>query len=380
MAYIPHSQRRKLYYWSGIFCALLFILLLIVMISKKVLNDQKQVPAFVGGYCALLATLLSVFQILEHLTCFSDPDCQTKIVRILFMVPLYALISWFSILAPGAATYLDLIRDAYEAYAIYAFFSLMLAFMGGMDSLYRTLMVEEREPIAHFFPFCWMEPVKVTPRFVQACRRSLFQFMVLKPLVSFVVIILTTKGEMGDSVTDVSKGSFWTALVYNISITIALYGLVYFYAGTKEFLEGKGALAKFLCIKAIIFLSYWQGFAIAILAAANVLPTFNYWTKEEAPQGLQDFLICIEMLLVAFAHKFCFGSDDYAVDASSSESAADSISMKEKDGVNNGSVGGPIGASGRYIPPARMSVMSNLKYTLRHEDLITEVKDIVRNR
>ncbi|RNC45890.1 f2o10.10 protein-like protein, partial [Trypanosoma cruzi] len=173
------------------------------------MRDQKVVPSFIGGYCAIFATILSLFQILEHLTCFSDPECQTKIVRILFMVPLYAMISWICILAPSAAEYLNLIRDAYESYAIYAFFQLMIALMGGMDTVYRALMLEERPPITHFFPFCWMEPLKVSPTFVRNCRLCLFQFMVVKPLVTVVVIILTAKDEMG-SILDVRKGYFWT--------------------------------------------------------------------------------------------------------------------------------------------------------------------------
>lgn len=357
---LTHAQRRALYYWAGIFCCVIAILLLVVVLTRHSLSDQRHVPAYVGGYCAILSTALSCFLILEHLSCFSDPECQTKIVRILFMVPVYAMISWLSILFPGAAEYLNLVRDAYESYAIYAFFSLMLALMGGVDSLYRQLMVEEREPIQHFFPCCWLEPLKVTPRFVQSCRRCLFQFMVCKPLVTLVILFLTAAGKMGDSLWDVSRGYFWTTLVYNISITVAFTALVYFYQGTREFLEGKQALAKFLCVKTVIFLSFWQGVVIAIVASCGALPKFDYWSDSEAATGLQDFLICIEMLMIAFAHKFCFGSEEYSV---------------EGNVIPNEGGGAP-----RYLPPIRLSVRANLKYTLRHEDLWAEVKDIVTNK
>lgn len=376
MMRLQRSDRRRIYYWSGIFCGLLGILLFVLLLTRHFVANQRQVPAFVGGYCAIFATVLSIFQILEHLSCFSEPDCQVKIVRILFMVPLYAMISWVSILRPEAAEYLNLIRDAYESYAIFAFFSLMLSLMGGIDALYRNLMLEERPPIQHYFPLCWLEPVKVSPRFVQICRRCLFQFMVIKPLVTFVILILESQHQMGDKLLDLTKGYFWTTLVYNVSITIAFTALLYFYTGTREFLEGKQAFAKFLCIKAVVFLSFWQGILIAIFAAAGVLPKFDYWSEETAATGLQDLLICIEMLFIAFAHKFCFGSEEYAVGEDD-----------ETGGVVNGA-GGGIGGGGAhgdgvpqpYIPPARLSVSSNLLYTLRHADLIAEVKDILRNR
>ncbi|RNC45889.1 f2o10.10 protein-like protein, partial [Trypanosoma cruzi] len=308
------------------------------------------------------------FQILEHLTCFSDPECQTKIVRILFMVPLYAMISWICILAPSAAEYLNLIRDAYESYAIYAFFQLMIALMGGMDTVYRALMLEERPPITHFFPFCWMEPLKVSPTFVRNCRLCLFQFMVVKPLVTVVVIILTAKDEMG-SILDVRKGYFWTTLVYNISITTAFTALVYFYTGLKEFMEGTDAFMKFLCVKVVIFLSFWQGILIQLLSATHLLPSFQYWSKDRVPQGLQDLLICIEMMFVSFAHRYCFGSDSYASDVIvGPENGADD--------VEDTAVVFPH----RNIPPIRYSVSANLRYTLKHEDIMHDLKAIMQNR
>ncbi|ORC85531.1 f2o10.10 protein-like protein [Trypanosoma theileri] len=362
---LPRHERRKMYYWVGTFSCVLGFLLLIVLLLKNVLRDQKVVPSFIGGYCAIFATILSLFQILEHLTCFSDPECQTKVVRILFMVPLYAMISWICILAPNAAEYLNLIRDAYESYALYAFFQLMIALMGGVDTVYRALMLEERPPIPHFFPLCWLEPVKVTPTFVRNCRLCLFQFMVLKPLITVIVIILTAKNEMG-SILDVRKGYFWTTLVCNTSITIAFTALVYFYTGLKEFMEGTDALMKFLCIKMVIFLSFWQGILIQLLSATHLLPNFQYWTEDRVPQGLQDLLICIEMMFVAFAHRYCFGSDAYE--------------PTEPPEGDDAPVVIDAHAPHRSIPPIRYSVSANLKYTLRHEDIIYDFKEIMRNR
>lgn len=377
---IPRHERRRIYYWSGMICCVVAVLLLIFLLMHHTVQNQRTVPAFVGGYCAIFATVLSLFQILEHLSCFSDPECQTKIVRILFMVPLYAIISWLSILFPSAAEYLNLVRDAYESYAIYAFFSLMLALMGGVDTLYRSLMVEERPPIAHLAPLCWLEPVKVSPRFVQACRRCLFQFMVIKPLVSFIILILTAQGKMGDSLFDLTHGYFWTTLIYNASITIAFSALIYFYRGTHEFLEGKNALAKFLCIKMVIFLSYWQGILIAIFSAANMLPKFDYWSEDSVATGLQDLLICVEMLFVAFGHKYCFSSDEFAVETPTAAGSAGSSQLGVYHSAADDDSVSSTGSIQRLVPPIRMSVSANLKYTLKHEDLWTDLKDIVRNR
>lgn len=341
------------------------------------------VPTLVAGYCAFFASILSTFQILEHLTCFIDPECQTKVVRILFMVPLFAIISWISLCAPSAAEYLNLIRDTYESYVIYAFFQLMIALMGGMDTVYRNLMVEERPLLKHVFPLCYLQPIRVTPIFVRKCRLCLFQFMVLKPLVTIAVLILTAKNLMGDSLFDATRGYFWSTLLYNISITVAFTALLYFYSGLHDLMEGKNALLKFLCVKSVIFLSFWQGLLIQILAATGLLPTFSYWTPEETPAALQDLLICMEMMFVAFAHKYCFSSDEFH--SNSDVVICDPVDLMElppphhsKDQVYSNVTGIDI-REGLHVPPARLSVMENLKFTLRHEDLWKDVSEIVWN-
>jgi hypothetical protein len=46
------------------------------------------------------------------------------------MVPLYATDSWLSLRFKDAALYLDIMRDCYEAYVIYLFLALMIAYLG----------------------------------------------------------------------------------------------------------------------------------------------------------------------------------------------------------------------------------------------------------
>jgi hypothetical protein len=60
---------------------------------------------------------------------------------------------------------------------------------------------------------------------------------------------------------------------YSLTSTysIALYGLIVFYALTREELAGRRPLAKFLAIKAIVFLAFYQSFVVSVLDIPRML-------------------------------------------------------------------------------------------------------------
>jgi hypothetical protein len=71
-------------------------------------------------------------------------------------------------------------------------------------------------------------------------------------------------------------------------------------------------IPKFLCIKLIIFASYWQGFFLSILQWLGALGSVAGYTPDNLAAAIQDTLICFEMPFFAIAHWYAFSWHDYA--------------------------------------------------------------------
>ncbi len=68
----------------------------------------------VAGICALLAFLIICWVVFNHLLSYASPAVQRPMVRILIMVPVYAIDSWLSLVFKDYAQYFDLARDWHD--------------------------------------------------------------------------------------------------------------------------------------------------------------------------------------------------------------------------------------------------------------------------
>ncbi|PKA67196.1 hypothetical protein AXF42_Ash004688 [Apostasia shenzhenica] len=68
-----------------------------------------------------------------------------------------------------------------------------------------------------------------------------------------------------------------------------------FYAAIKDELEHINPLAKFLTFKSIVFLTWWQGVAVALLYSLGLVKS-PIAQALQFKSSIQDYIICIEML------------------------------------------------------------------------------------
>ncbi|KAK1759329.1 organic solute transporter Ostalpha-domain-containing protein [Echria macrotheca] len=267
----------------------------------------------IAGVASLAATLASIVSIWLQTKNYRKPLLQRYVVRILLMVPLYSISSWVSMVSLEASVFFDPIRDIYEAFTIYTFFQLLINYLGGERAL--IIMTHGREPVHHLWPLNHVLPrVDISdPYTFLAIKRGILQYAWLKPILSLAAVIMKATGTYQEGYIGLNSGYLWSGLVYNISMTVSLYCLGLFWVCMNDDLKPFRPVPKFLCIKLIIFASYWQGFFLSVLVWLGAIPDqVQGYTPDNLAAAIQDFLICCEMPGFAIAHWYAFSWHDFA--------------------------------------------------------------------
>ncbi|GAB9467713.1 hypothetical protein Gpo141_00005049 [Globisporangium polare] len=277
----------------------------------------------ISGAFTLLAILLSGWLIWTHLLYNPSAGIRKHVIRILMMVPIYALTSYLALVFNDQKLLFETIRDCYEAFALYSFHCFLVEYLGGQSELANTL--RSKAQVYHTFPFYCMQPWTMGGKFVRLTTIGILQYIPVKVLTSIVMLITSLAGVYGEGEflnPFVSYG--YVSFVLTVSQTWALYCLVLFFLGTKEELTPMRPLPKFLAIKAIIFFTYWQSLMITSFEMLGFISEKwnigcpNCWDAMKIASALNDFVICVEMLVFAIAHHYAFAIEDFLQGSNSS--------------------------------------------------------------
>ncbi|XP_078492287.1 transmembrane protein 184B-like [Ciona intestinalis] len=299
----------------------------------------------VSGVFAWLAILITCHQIYKHLLFYNVPSEQRWIVRILFIVPIYSFDSWLSLMLFNTNElyiYFDTIRNCYEAFVVYNFLSLCYeGYLGGESAI----MAEIRgKPIKTNWVSCTCCLAGKTYSIgtLRFCKQATLQFCLIKPPLAIITLILQSYGLYKDGDFNEKSGYLYITIIYNISVSFALYALALFYFATQEMLKPFDPVLKFIVVKSVIFLSFWQGLLLSVLEATGAITPVSVGGSAEdklgigtVAAGIQNFIICIEMLFAAVALRYAFPYQIYQEkQPEKGMSSTQSISSRLKDTVN----------------------------------------------
>ncbi|KAG9511296.1 Transmembrane protein [Fragariocoptes setiger] len=297
---------------------------------------QSTSAQLLAGFFVWTAIVITCHHIYMHLRFYTLPVEQRCIIRILFIVPIYGFDSWLSLLFvtnQNIYIYFDCVRDWYEALVIYNFLSLCYEYLGGEGNIMSEL---RGKPIktSCLYGTCLFGGKSYTIGFLRFCKQATLQFCAVKPLMSLITLALVSSGHYRDGDWSLSNSYIYITMVYNISVTLALYGLLMFYQATKHMLAPYDPVWKFLTVKSIIFLSFWQGFLFAILQKMEILKPLSPDSSASAvAAGYQNFFISIEMFFASIAFRYAFPYEIYCY-TDHSPVTMQSISNSLKETIN----------------------------------------------
>ncbi|KAH9970660.1 organic solute transporter Ostalpha-domain-containing protein [Russula compacta] len=276
--------------------------------------DAHRVGWAVAGLCSLLTVIISAITVLHHCRNYTKPTEQRQTIRILYMPPVFAIVSFLSYRFFRSYTYYSLVESVYEAITLSAFLLLLVEYVASTAAGHTAegaLARKDKKSLP--FPFCCWRYRPTKAYFMYTLKWSVMQYVLIRPLITIVGMICEAFNVLCASGSySVHFAEVYLDSVDFISISIALYGLVLFYGLTKEELAGRRPLAKFLSIKLIVIFTYYQSFLFDALEN-RVIHGTAYWTSTNIADGLSALAICVEMVFFSLLMMWSFSWKDYQV-------------------------------------------------------------------
>lgn len=160
--------------------------------------------------------------------------------------------------------------------------------------------------------------------------------------------ILSITGVYNEGNFSPTSGFLWVTIIINVSVAISMYFLVLFYLVTKKQLKPYRPVAKLMSIKAILFFSFWQQVILGALVFFDVIPDIKDWKQKELANGLNNFIVCIEMFILSVVHHFVFPYQEYV--------SSESLGYHKLD------------------PKQALNAMRNFKDVINQTDMISDFK------
>ncbi|KIX95022.1 uncharacterized protein Z520_09332 [Fonsecaea multimorphosa CBS 102226] len=279
---------------------------------------------WVAAIFTIIALIVSFFLIVMHATHYLKPWEQKHIIRILFMIPIYAAVSLLSFYYYRHSVYFEVIRDCYEAFAIASFFSLLCAYLAPdlhqQKIYFRTITPKKWVWPMKYFQKCtggpdkgWLRNPKSGLTWFNVVWVAIFQYCFIRVFFTIVSVITQAVNLYCLESLSPAFSHIWVMVFETISITAAMFCLIQFYIQIKDDIRQHKPLLKITAIKLVIFLSFWQTIVISVLTSAGFIKATKHIQTPDIKVGIPALLLCIEMAFFSIFHIWSFSWKPYVI-------------------------------------------------------------------
>jgi hypothetical protein len=155
-------------------------------------------------------------------------------------------------------------------------------------------------------------PAGIAAATLHQCEVMAMQFVVFKPLLATAPFFVEICGYDYDGHPPIATDGnidWFSARLYimilgNLSVSLAFYGLLCFFHLTEKDLAWCKPWPKFLCVKGVVFMTFWQDILLQCMSGSGVVDA-------RSAGQIQNLLICIEMFMASIAHFYIFPYEEW---------------------------------------------------------------------
>ena len=264
--------------------------------------------------CGALGALVALGTVLRHARAYSAPVPQRCCIRVLLLSPLLVVTSIVGLAYPPATVYCEAVRGGYEAFVLYNFVALMLHYLGGPVDLveqWRSGAGGDGKVQGCLPACCGGGHVRLDRAFLSRVVQGVLQYVFVRAALVVVVPVLQALGKFGEGRVRWESGAptawVFIMVVQNLSLSVALTALWMFSKSSRHLMEEHQPVRKFVVIKSVLFVTFWQNVLMTLLFASDVLRPAPGGSAQEAAHMLVHFLLLIESLPLSIALACSFG-------------------------------------------------------------------------
>jgi hypothetical protein len=133
-------------------------------------TGQHALAMHISALFTFMSIPISLYQIYDHLAHFFQPKLQIQVIRIILIVPIFALESSLSIHFIDYSFYFQVVREFYESYVIYSFMRFLLYYLGDTEKIVESLSTKSSSFGVHSQPFCCLSTWTMGRPFLIGCK------------------------------------------------------------------------------------------------------------------------------------------------------------------------------------------------------------------
>ncbi len=290
----------------------------------------------------------------RHSDFFSDKLGNSRIIRIISIIPSFAVISFLCVWQDGStAPYIAPGRDIAEALPMAAFFLLMSTYVapdeGNRDGFFAEMALFDKKGLAQgggslgwyrVRISAWLETVEVSTKSKfrnspsvssSGCQsasyygsRQLSAWLQEHIALPRITCISHTYGSVCQQFLITSQLTLTgpqISIIRTISAILAISSILGFYKRFSSVLKPCGAFKQLICFKVIVLLNFLQTLIFSFLYSSGNLHPTKYLTFNDLNNGLPALILCCEMALISPFFLIAYSVKPYTIGrVSSSES------------------------------------------------------------